>query len=268
MKEEVPKPIVNPNIDIRQILDENPIEAKRLSEKQIGCLNLWQQIINVIPNNIKIQSPLWGMEFNANYPVTGKSPHMLTSIELASYKGAFGKALKGLKKKEQLALLPTYATYKEGSFPKWKTKFILDVRRFLHDNQRTLQPLFQKLEQYPSSWQKLEWNCLNDERDIFKYLIQFRASGIRVKRTNYSPALVLTSTQIPIIGWEKRYITLKEAARLQQLDNIKLPELKPLAYRALGNAVNVRTVKLIAKQLLPKIDIDKELEKVIMTLSA
>ena len=35
---------------------------------------------------------------------------------------------------------------------------------------------------FPSSLQKLEWNCKGGERDIWKYVIQFRASGVRVKR--------------------------------------------------------------------------------------
>jgi hypothetical protein len=62
--------------------------------------------------------------------------------------------------------------------------------------------------------------------------------------------LVCTNTQIPIIGWEKRYITKKEGLKLQSLTGIKLPESEGAAFKALGNAVNSHIVELIAKQLI------------------
>ncbi|MDZ7876058.1 MAG: hypothetical protein U5L45_00225 [Saprospiraceae bacterium] len=39
-----------------------------------------------------------------------------------------------------------------------------------------------------------------------------------MKKYNYSPSLVCTNTQIPIIGWENRYITKTEGARLQCME--------------------------------------------------
>ena len=62
--------------------------------------------------------------------------------------------------------------------------------------------------------------------------------------------MVCTNTQIPIIGWEKRYITKKEGLKLQSLSGIKLPESEGAAFKALGNAVNSHIVELIAKQLI------------------
>ena len=62
--------------------------------------------------------------------------------------------------------------------------------------------------------------------------------------------MVCTNTQIPIIGWEKRYITRKEGLKLQSLTGIKLPESEGAAFKALGNAVNSHIVELIAKQLI------------------
>ena len=82
-------------------------------------------------------------------------------------------------------------------------------------------------------------------------IVQFRPSGIRVKKPDFSPALVLTSTQIPIFPWLGRYMTTKEAARLQCMDTIKkFPESTPKAFRAFGNAVNVCVVQKIAKNLI------------------
>lgn len=248
-KFEFPRPFGG-NIDIRSVLDVTPAEAKYLNDKQIDCLSLWQDIISKVPADVKLPSfPLWGMEVGADYPIEGMSPFQMSQKELERYKGAFGKPLEGLSKEDQIKALPSYARYDEDSFPVWKQKFLRDIRGFLSRCPKDVIDLIQQLETYPASWQKLEWNCLDAPRNIFNYILQFRASGIRVKRTNYSPALVLTSTQIPIIGWEKRYITLHEAARLQQLQDIEIPDVPTQAFRALGNAVNVRTVKIIAEAL-------------------
>ena len=56
--------------------------------------------------------------------------------------------------------------------------------------------------------------------------------------------------QIPIIGWEKRYITTAEGLKLQSLTGLKLPTNDNAAFKALGNAVNSHIVELIAKQLI------------------
>jgi DNA (cytosine-5)-methyltransferase 1 len=243
----------DPEIDIRRILDVNPANAKRLQQVRLECLQLWQQIINVIPIEDPLPGfPIWGMEFEATYPIEGKSPHALSSTELGKFTGAFGIPLKGLKKREQMALLPSYAQYEEYTFPQWKREYLLKIRQFLNKYRDVFESLFQKLSHYPPSWQKLEWNCGANERVLLNYIIQFRASGIRVKKTDFSPALVLNSTQIPIVGWEQRYITLTEAARLQGLHDIELPEIKSQAYRALGNAVNVTLARLIAQSLIPR----------------
>lgn len=239
------------NLNVLHILDKNPKNAREISNEQKEVLILWQKIIDRIPKDCPLPSfPLWGMEFRANYPYEGKSPHSLSSKELEKYTGAFGRSLKGLTKEEQISLLPSYARVDQTEFPEWKKEFIRKNREFLSKHEKLIAELMKRLQKYPSSWQKLEWNCLNGERKIKNYLIQFRASGIRVKRTNYFPALVVTTTQRPIIGWESRYITSKEAAKLQSLDKIILPESENMASRYLGNAVNAKIVELLAKKLL------------------
>ena len=94
-------------------------------------------------------------------------------------------------------------------------------------------------------------------------IVQFRASGIRVKLPTFSPALNLVGTQVPILPWIKipgkdkigRYMTLKEAAAIQGMRDINFKDETfslPLSrcYEALGNAVNVDLVRLIAKALI------------------
>jgi DNA (cytosine-5)-methyltransferase 1 len=79
-----------------------------------------------------------------------------------------------------------------------------------------------------------------------------------VKKPTFSPALVLTTTQIPIFPWittpkgeQGRYMTRKEAAKLQCMEDLKeYPDTIAKAFRAFGNAVNVEVVKRIAENLL------------------
>jgi DNA (cytosine-5)-methyltransferase 1 len=245
----------NETTDIKSILDINPPEAKKIGKDELACLNLWQEFIDCIPANVSIPKfPIWGMEFGATYPIEdGKTPTQLTEKELGNYKGIFGKSLKGLTKDEQYKLLPSHAfnTDEKGNFPDWKKRYIKQSRDFYINYETELKSVVAKIAKLPvASWHKLEWNVGEGDRNLHNYIIQFRASGIRLKKTNTSPSLVCSNTQIPIIGWENRYITKTEGARLQSIKGIQLPESYGSCFKALGNAVNVEIVYKIAEKLI------------------
>jgi DNA (cytosine-5)-methyltransferase 1 len=102
------------------------------------------------------------------------------------------------------------------------------------------------------SKRKLEWQSghFQENDSIWSLLFQFRPSGIRVSRTNYSPALVAMA-QIVYIGSRKRKLSPREVSRLQSFpDSFKINSNKNTAYKQFGNAVNVKVAQEMIKHLL------------------
>ena len=98
----------------------------------------------------------------------------------------------------------------QKQFPAWKIRFIENNREFYEDNKEWIDEWKQKILEFPPSYQKFEWNCKAESRDQWQlrnFVIQFRASGIRVKRATTAPSLVTIACNVPIIGKEERYMT-------------------------------------------------------------
>jgi DNA (cytosine-5)-methyltransferase 1 len=157
-----------------------------------------------------------------------------------------------LSRDELVALLPNYAQTRTRTFPAWKRQFIRQNREWFARYRDWLpDDWVATMRGFPHANRKLEWNCQGEARDLWAHVLQFRPSGIRVKRYTASPSLVaMTTTQIPILGPHRRFLTRTEGLRLQGFpDDHHLPRLRAHAFRALGNAVHVGVVEAIARRL-------------------
>jgi DNA (cytosine-5)-methyltransferase 1 len=243
---------------IDSILDTKPIGAKQLSKQVTDCLTVWNDFLKRCPVDVELPSfPLWSMEWGATYPFENDTPYARKKKfgfgGLKGFKGSHGVRLGHLRAlDERWYALPSHARTETKHFPKWKKDFIRQNRKFYEDNKNWIDPWQEQILEFPSSLQKFEWNVKGGKRDVWQYVIQFRASGVRVKRRTTAPSLIaMTDTQVPIIAWEKRYMTPEECARLQSLERLKqLPRTPSRAFQALGNAVNSNVVQRVAEALL------------------
>ncbi len=138
-------------------------------------------------------------------------------------------------------------------YPKWKINFIMKNNQLYLENKGFIDEWLPRAKKHPlffGAKAKLEWQAGQYKNpDIWDNIFQFRPSGIRIKPGTYFPALVAI-TQTSIVGRRKRFITLRECARLQSFpDSFKPDVVEAQAYKQFGNAVNVETVKLFAKYM-------------------
>lgn len=253
-----------PECSINDIIVDNDDDYMTLKDTTRNHLKVWQEFLELlVANKAQLPTfPIWAMEFGATYKYDGVAPYFQRAFEFEGQKGAFGEEIKGNSKDDYLQCLPTYSqtnrTEDNRHFPIWKKQFIFQNRKFYNDNKSWIDPWLPKIRNFENSHQKFEWNCGHEDYpSIYNKIVQFRPSGIRVKKPTFSPALVLTTTQIPIFPWIEtpkgehgRYMTRKEAAKLQCMEELKeFPDTIAKAFRAFGNAVNVEVVRRIAENL-------------------
>jgi len=267
-----PKP-TNEVCDINSIIDVNDTNVVKLRAVSRDHLSAWQEFIDqtIAHGDAIPQFPIWAMEFGATYDYKELAPSYQKKENLIGKRGQLGKIIKGSSLEECLLQLPNYARKSPSEqFPNWKIRYIQENRAFYEKHKKWLKPWMKKIENFDNSYMKMEWNCGSKTTlTLEDKIIQFRASGVRVKFPTFAPALNLCGTQVPVFPWVElpssilkpgeptkgRYMTLREAARIQGMQELKLVEDDKYltvnrAYEALGNAVNVDVVKLVASQLI------------------
>lgn len=248
-------------VDLGYLIPSKPII---ISPHQIGVPQLRDRVF--IPGILSDKSKV--KELNVTVPkskrnvtqsqvaINGKAPKELKISEYEEYVlSAWDEFLQGLN--HRVIGFPVWATefgqdYNTEHLPRWKQEFIRKNRDLYQANQPHIDSWLTKhnyLKDFVATHRKFEWQAGTSIKSVWDGIIQFRPSGIRVKRPTEFPALV-AMVHVPIIGWEKRRISPREAANLQGFPSTyKLNPSKQQAYKQLGNSVNVDVVKFIAEQL-------------------
>ena len=250
---------------IESILDSSvkPFSGEKLDliPEQKVAYEFWKGFVENFPKNKDIIScPIWSHEWGATYTFEDLTPFSLSRESLVGSKGIFGEEIPDIPKEQILEkYIPRYSQKNQEVFPNWKRNYIRKNRDFYIENKAYIDnyllanPQFRRLN---FSSQKFEWSCAGASKTFADKLIQFRQSGLRVKLNNWAPAVTTVRTQNIFIPKLNRKMSHVENAKLQSLNLKHLPDIHKGkfhangGYKAIGNAVNVEVVRLVAKELL------------------
>jgi len=140
------------------------------------------------------------------------------------------------------------------SLPDWKRRFIERNSDFYMENRRWIDAWLKesRLDELIPSYRKFEWQA-QGLRNINECLIQFRPSGIRVKAPNYVPTFVAMA-QTPVLGWEKRSLSVEEAKALQGFGKSFEfgDQREALSFKQIGNAVHTGVASIVFQALVKR----------------
>lgn len=132
-------------------------------------------------------------------------------------------------------------------------KIVARNKNFYLENKKIIDEWLKefKVSEFLPSYQKLEWNVDGSNyKNIYEGIIQFRPSGIRIKKFTTLPTMVALN-QTPYIGPWKRFITPDEVAEIQGFGKIKYEKINEGSmFRMLGNNVNVNVTKKLIERML------------------
>ena len=238
---------------------DEELDKYKITEEQMAVFAHWSKLVKaVLSNGKKLPSPTWSMEFGRTYSLEGHFPltdrtNKEPCDELRKDKK---KVNESMPKENLIALYPPYIRSVKQNIPPWKKRFIENNRNFWNENRGLVsKDWLKKTRTFKDTYQKLEWHvgdAVKDDKDydIMKWMIHLRPSGIRVSKLDHIPALVAIS-QIPIIGPWGRKLIPREAANAQSFDpGYKLSKTDSIAYKQLGNSVNVDVVRRILSEIL------------------
>lgn len=241
-----------------------------ISPHQLGIPQLRERVVILgiydpenRDQNLKIELPLFQTKDENDIYQIIEHKKVSSKYYISEYENmvltAWDEFYKGIK--ETVIGFPIWAVYFNGftekeDLPKWKTDFINKNIQLYQNNKEFIDQWLKKyhyLKDFSPTHKKMEWQAGNSIHSLWDGLIQFRPSGIRVKKPSCFPALV-AMVQIPIIGKYKRRLTVREAARLQSFPDTFIPNSSDQqAYKQFGNAVNVEVIKLLADKLLNEV---------------
>lgn len=214
------KPISDKDNNLKTILDDDVDDKYCVSPEIEEILNIWDEF----RENVKgLMSPFW-----------------------------IHKAGIGIYDREAYLFDPDIGFQ---DMPKWKQTLVMKSRVMYENNFEFIDNwiAIHNMRSRNMLHQKFEWNVGSDCETMRDGIIQIRQSGIRVKRPNYFPSLVVMRNT-PIV-WDKnkchyRFITPREASKLQSFDDgFIFAESDAISYEQLGNSVNVELVKIFAREL-------------------
>jgi DNA (cytosine-5)-methyltransferase 1 len=139
-----------------------------------------------------------------------------------------------------------------SEFPRWKAEFIRKNVDLFHRNEGHIvewEKRHQRLNGFTPTQRKFEWQCGTACKSVYEALIQFRPSGVRVKRLDrFSTLVAMNHPQI--VGPLGRRLTPDETKLLQSFPtSFRLHEQKSVALKQLGNSISIAVTKEVLRTM-------------------